>query len=565
MLKFTKTASAALALSLSGACALQEIGPAADAANDTTAAAVTAAAVQSGLAPGAAARIEADVAYLADDAREGREAGTSGYEVAAAYVAERMAALGLTPGGDDGWFQQVPLRAGVTRQDEVSLSVTGPDGETQVLNNLGDYRLYPSVSDPSFEITAPAIFIGYGVHAPEAGHDDFAGLNLDGKVVVYFAGAPDSFESEQRAHYGSGSLTRKEAAKRGAIGAITLLTTSADKRSPWARRITNPQSASKTWVGPDGEADIAGSKIKGSAVMNINVSQVLFEGAPRSFEDVLAEADAEGGAPKGFDLAVTVSMKGALDIKDVTSPNVVGVIPGSDPALKDEYVVLTAHLDHVGVNERFQKEGKDGIHNGAMDNALGVATMLEAARRLVDEASLARSVIILAVTAEEDGLLGADYYAHFPTVPIESIVANVNLDMPLVLHSFTDVIAFGAERSGLGPIVATAAEEAGVKLSPDPIPEQGLFTRSDHYRFVEKGVPSVFLVVGFENGGEEKFQEFITTHYHKPTDDISLPILYEDAARFADVNYEIARAVANAPSRPIWNEGDFFGDLFAGK
>lgn len=565
MLKFIKTASAALALSLSGACAPQEIGPSADVASDTTAAAVMAAAAQSGLAPNAAARIEADVVYLADDAREGREAGTSGYEVAAAYVAERMASLGLTPGGDDGWFQQVPLRAGVTRQDEVSLSVTRPDGETQVLNNLEDYRLYPSLGAPAFEVTAPAVFIGYGVHAPEAGHDDFAGLDLDGKVVVYFAGAPDSFESEQRAHYGSGALTRKEAAKRGAIGSITLLTSSADKRSPWERRITNPQSASKTWVGPDGEADLAGSEIKGSAVMNINASQALFDGALRSFEDVLADADAEGGAPKGFDLAVTVSMKGAIDIKDVTSPNVVGVIPGRDPALKDEYVVLTAHLDHEGVNERLQEEGEDGIYNGAMDNALGVATMLEAARRLVDEASLARSVIILAVTAEEDGLLGADYYAHFPTVPIESIVANVNLDMPLVLHSFTDVIAFGAERSALGPIVAAAAEQAGVKLSPDPIPEQGLFTRSDHYRFVEKGVPSVFLVVGFENGGEEKFQEFITTHYHKPTDDISLPILYEDAARFADVNYEIAWAVANAPSRPTWNDGDFFGDLFASK
>ena len=224
--------------------------------------------------------------------------------------------------------------------------------------------------------------------------------------------------------------------------------------------------------------------------------------------------------------------------------------------------LLTAHLDHTGVNENLVAEGKDGIHNGALDNAMGVAVMLEAARELAANPP-ARSVIVLAVTAEEKGLLGADYYAHFPTVPIESIVANVNLDMPLLLYPFTDVVAFGAERSSLGPIVEAATAAAGVTLSPDPVPEQGVFTRSDHYRLVEKGVPAVFMVTGFANGGQESFQEFITTHYHKPSDDVNLPILYDQAARFADVNTEIAQAVANAPARPEWNEGDFFGELFA--
>ena len=171
--------------------------------------------------------------------------------------------------------------------------------------------------------------------------------------------------------------------------------------------------------------------------------------------------------------------------------------------------------------------------------------------------------IFLAVTAEEKGLLGADYFAHFPTAPAENIVANVNLDMPVMLHDFADVVAFGAERSTLGPMVREAVESAGLELSPDPFPELGIFTRSDHYRFVEKGIPSVYLFPGFANGGEEAFNGFMRDHYHKPSDEVTLPIRYDSAARFADVNYEISRAIADAPERPKWNKGDFFGDLFS--
>ncbi|VAW01133.1 Gll4423 protein, partial [hydrothermal vent metagenome] len=277
-----------------------------------------------------------------------------------------------------------------------------------------------------------------------------------------------------------------------------------------------------------------------------------------------AEADAEGVSPSGFDLAVTISMQGAQTSKTVTSPNVVGLIPGSNPDMKDEYIVLSAHLDHTGIDQKKIDAGEDGINNGAFDNAMGVATMLEAATRL-REASLGRSVLILAVTAEEKGLLGADYFAHYPTVDGDALAADVNLDMPVVLYPFTDVIAFGAERSSIGPIVRTAAAKMGITLSPDPMPEQNLFVRSDHYRFVEKGVPAVFLVVGFANGGEEKINDFRKNHYHKPSDDTSLPILYDEAARFAEVNALIAKDLANAEERPHWNEGDFFGELFSGK
>lgn len=515
--------------------------------------------------PTIAARIEADVAYLADDAREGREAGTRGYESAAQYVAARMAGMGLKPGGDKGWFQQAPLRAATPVLEAAAVSITDAGGETTDLTHLEDFRVFPSQDSETFEITAPTVFIGFGVHAPDAGHDDFEGLDVEGKVAVYFQGAPDFFDSEERAHYSSGSNKAKEIAARGAVGIISLFTTERLERTPWERFTANPSRVSMTWVGPDGRADVSGQGIRGSAVLHPDTAAMLFEGAVRSYTEVLAEADSEGGAPKGFDLPAVVSMKGAIAFEDIESPNVVGIIPGADPVLKDEYVVLTAHLDHTGINEKLVAEGKDGLHNGAMDNALGVATMLEVARRLKSEEPPSRSVVVLALTAEEKGLLGADYFAHFPTVEKEAIAANVNLDMPVMLHSFTDVVAFGAERSSLGPVTAAAVAEAGLKLSPDPFPHLGIFTRSDHYRFVEQGVPAVYLFPGFGNGGEEKFNDFMTNHYHKPSDDVSLPILYEDAARFADVNYRIALGISNMKTRPVWNEGDFFGDLFAGK
>ncbi len=514
----------------------------------------------------AAARIEADMRWLADDAREGREAGTDAYRQAANYVAARMAGLGLTPAGNNGWFQEVTLRESTPVVELASLSITTPDGETHELTNVEDFVVFPSAAAQEMEIVAaPVVFVGYGVHAPEHGHDDYAGLDVAGKVVAFFSGAPDSFDSEERAHFGGSGRKSAAASELGAIGMISLTSKAGEQRFPWERLSQFANRSRMTWVHPDGRADTSGPNIRGTAALNPAISELLFTDAEQSFEEVRNDVDAEGVNPKAFALGTSVSMKGAVTQKDVMSPNVIGMIPGSDPARRNEYVVLSAHLDHVGVNERLVEEGKDGINNGALDNAAGVSTMLEAARRMLEGPRPARSVLFIALTAEEKGLLGADFFAHYPTVAKDGIAANVNLDMPVLLYSFTDVVAFGAERSSLGPIVEAAAGKIGVTLSPDPMPEQGLFTRSDHYRFVEQGVPSVFLVTGFANGGAEKFGEFLQTNYHKPSDDMSQPILFEDAARFADVNYMIALELANAKERPTWNDGDFFGDLFGKK
>ena len=512
----------------------------------------------------ASSRIRADVAYLSDDIMEGREAGERGYDAAADYVAARMAAIGLTPGNEGAWFQEVPLRTAALDSDGAQMTVVNKDGSPVHLKSLDDFKIFPSLEQDVVSVEAPAVFAGYGVYAPTVGHNDYEGLDIDGKIVVRFGGAPAKFNSEERAHYGSSATKAKYIASKGAVGVVTVYTEENEKRFPWENAKRNPVARSTTWIGPDGAADVSGPGIAGFATMNPESSEVLFDGATRSYADVRAEAAEEGAAPKGFDLPVTIAIEGVGAFDEYASANVIGVIEGADPDLKHEALVITAHLDHVGIDENERGQKDDIINNGAMDNALGVAMMLETARRFLEGPAPKRTVVFLAVTAEEKGLLGADYFAHYPTLGDKKIIANVNLDMPLMLHSFTDMVAFGAERSSLGPIVEAAAAEAGVELSPDPLPEQGVFTRSDHYRFVEQGVPAVFLWPGFANGGEKVIGEFLAQHYHKPSDDMTLPVRWDEAARFADINFKIAREIANRAERPTWNEGDFFGGLFAG-
>jgi len=277
---------------------------------------------------------------------------------------------------------------------------------------------------------------------------------------------------------------------------------------------------------------------------------------------VLDEAARPGARPRGFALRqrARVTQPAATETR-FSSPNVIAVLPGTDPALANEYVLLMAHLDHIGIRER--GDG-DRIRNGAMDNASGIATLLEVARTMSrPENRPRRPVLIAAVTAEEKGLLGADFLARNPVVD-GRVVGVVNLDMPVLTYNFQDVIAFGAEHSTMGPTVARAAARMGVGLIPDPLPEQGLFTRSDHYRFVQQGVPSVFLMTGFGGEGRERFTHFLATNYHQPSDDLSLPFNWEAAARFARLNYLIAREIADAPEAPLWYADSFFGTAFGG-
>ena len=508
-----------------------------------------------------AAKIEAHMAFLADDALEGREAGTPGYEKAAAYVAEQLASYGLKPAGDDGtWFQQITFRRAVRDADNLGLTVTSLNGTpVEMIENV-DYVIGGSTND-SAEITAPAVFVGFGVVAPDLGRDDYAGLDVEGKIVVMLSGTPKGIQSEERAFYGS----RKTlfAAERGAIGIVSLETPTRRELNGFPRLIAQRRfdTASMSWLQADGTAYSLAKGIKASSYVSLEGGAKLMQDAPVAWSDILETAEAEGGNVAGFDLPVNITIKQTSVHDVVTSPNVVALLEGSDPELKDEYIVLTAHLDHIGIAKSIEE---DRINNGALDNAAGSAILLEAARVLSTGPAPRRSVLFVFVTAEEKGLLGAQYFAKNPTVPKEGLVANVNMDMPIITYDFTDVIVFGANRSTIIDSVQTAASELNVALSPDPVPDEGLFTRSDHFRFVEEGVPSVYLKPGWQNGGEAEFVRHMTTNYHRPSDDMSNTLNFEAGARFADLKARIALALANADARPVWRKDDFFARQFDG-
>ena len=508
-------------------------------------------------------RLKADVEFLANDLLKGRNTGSEGYLLAANYMAATYKRLGVQPLGEDGgYFQDVAFATGQVDTEQSMVSVT-VGGETKTLKPVSDYLMFGSVRDTEAEATGDLVFAGYGIHAPEVGYSDLAELDLNGKIAVIMRSAPEGLGSEIRAHFRSSASKAPTLEERGAVGMIMIDPLFFSERMTDTRRESFLKRGSFSWTAPEG-SDLSVSL---AAAISLNPSEAapLFEGAKMSLDEVM-EAKAAGNMPT-FPLMASATIKKTTKLVDpITSPNVVGLIPGSDPNLRDEYVVLSAHLDHVGTNEKLDG---DKIFNGAMDNATGSSVLLEVARAyMMNGIKPRRSILLLSVTAEEKGLLGAEYFAHFPTVPVDSLVANVNLDMPILLYKFADVVAFGAEHSSLGPITEAAAAKAGISVTPDPLPEENLFVRSDHYRFVQQGIPAVFLMTGFletEDGrvGGDIFREFLGTHYHKPSDQPDLPIDYEAGAKFAFVNFLIANEIANADDRPTWNEGDFFGNIYA--
>jgi hypothetical protein len=506
--------------------------------------------------------IRAHMSFLADDAMRGREAGLHEYEIAANYVASRFIEYGLKPAGDAGsYLQKVAMTTYVPSEGRIELQ---PRGGAAVPLLFGeDYLPSGSPLAPEVRLDAPLAFVGFGVVAPGYRHDDYKGVDVKGKIVVALAGAPKWFQGEERAHYGNVATKRLAAMQRGARGFIALYTPTREKVLPFARLGLNWNETSMAWTDKAGKPWFPGGGATPVATVSAKGAEKLFAGAPATVAQVMAAAEsATPVAMPRFALPLRARVELSNRIGTASSSNVAGLIEGSDPKLKDEVVVLSGHLDHEGVGAA---QDGDTIYNGAMDNASGIATMLEVAHAFKhDGVRPRRSVMFLAVTAEEKGLVGADYFAQNPTVPKGSIVANVNLDMPILSYDFTDVIAFGADRSSIGGAVQRAASSLGLGVAADPDPDQGIFTRSDHYRFVQQGVPSVFLKTGPANGGAAADRLFRTTRYHRPNDDLSQPLNYEAAAKFAAVNYAIARELAEVAERPRWNKGDFFGTQFDG-
>lgn len=523
----------------------------------------------------AARRIEADVRFLADDLLEGRETGTRGYDLAALYVAERFRSGGLQPAGDNGsYFQRVPLLKAIRAAEGARLAIKR-DGKTVVLRFREEFLPSVNFNAPEHALEAPAVFVGQGVHAPDLKHDDFAGLDLTGKIAVLFGGAPATFDNDRRAFHSSLREKSRVLVERGAVGVVLLNSGQDEARAPWARTADNWNKPGMRLRGDDGKGLDTFPQLQAGAVVSAAAADALFAGSGKTAAQWFKAVQA--GTARGFDLPGTLLLAGRTTIEPLDSRNVVARLPGSDTALGQEHVVYTAHLDHVGIGAAVNG---DAIYNGALDNALGVSILLETARALrAGKDRPRRSVLFIALTGEEKGLLGSEWYALHPTVARASLVANINMDMPVLLAPSSDVVPIGIEHSSLRQLVQQAAKDIGVGLSPDPFPEEVVFVRSDQYSFIRAGIPAVYLDGGVvavkpadakaaagtpdaKTDPKLAFRAFLRSCYHQPCDDVTQPIRYDDAARLARLNARIGTLVGNIAERPHWNDGDFFGQRF---
>ncbi|NYT42518.1 M28 family peptidase [Sphingomonas sp. R-74633] len=506
------------------------------------------------------AALKAHVQFLASDALRGREAGTRDYDVAAEYVASEMLRLGLQPGAEgNSWFQPFKL-IGYKPAEKAKWSLVRGSAEIPLQFGI-DFVNTPAPATPDFKAEGGIVFAGYGIVYPEGKRDDFKGLDVKGKIVAILAGVPKGLPNAVEAHFSDDEQKALIAQQKGAVAVIVLETLAQREQFPFETFASFYDYERSGWARPDGTAFATAAGAPPVGYIGAAGAEKLFQGSKIKWAEVLAAERKATRVPTG---ALVGTLKVASKTKIVTqmTRSVVGLIPGSDPTLKDQYVVLSAHLDHVGIGDPVNG---DRIYNGAMDNAIGVSTMLEVARKFIASGERPkRSMLFVALAAEEKGLIGSDYFAHYPPVPKDKLVADVNMDMPILTYPLVDLVALGGERSSLGPVIAAAAASEGLKIVPDPAPEEMFFVRSDHYSFVKSGVPAVSLDTGPGGEGAVAQKKFLAENYHKPSDQIDLPFNWDSAAKYMRVNYAVARALTDAPERPRWNKGDFFGVQFGG-
>jgi len=514
--------------------------------------------------------IRAHIRFLSDSLLQGRAPGTPGYDIAARYVATQLEGMGLHP-GVSGWFQSVPLERAVTDPAASSLVFT-VNGKEKKLADAKDYVLSTWFASPAgkgetkaeSDVSAPVVFVGFGVTAPDQKYDDYAGVDVRGKIVLMIYGAPSAFPSTERAYYSDDTSKARNAVARGAIGRLSIMLPEDWKRYPWEWLVPQIQVGEMHWLDKSGVPHDFFPELRGSALLSQQGADLIFAGAPKTLEQVFSTARAS--KPQAFALPVRAHIHTVAAQSVIQSPNIVGELKGSDDARRDQYVVYTAHVDHLGICPAV--EG-DNVCHGALDNASGTSTLLEIARAY---ASLPqpprRSVLFVFVTGEEMGLLGSDYFAHFPTVPLRSIVANINIDgAPGSYFPMRDVVALGAEHSTLGDEVASVAKVMGYDVSPDPMPEEVSFIRSDQYSFVLQGVPAVDVEDGVKStdpkvNGFDVIKKWLVTRYHTPLDNMEQPIDFDSMAKGAVMNFLVGYQVAQHDGSPAWNKGDFFGTTF---
>ncbi|HET9747197.1 MAG TPA: M28 family peptidase [Chitinophagaceae bacterium] len=501
--------------------------------------------------------IRSHIAYLADDKLKGRLPGTEGYQMAVDYVTEQFKKIGIAPGGDNGGYtQKLLIRKSIVENSSAVAVLKDNSGNIDSLVFLRDFAPAPHPLTKSSSAEGQLVFAGYGVEIPGR-YSDYQDIDVRGKIVVLVAGAPDGLHSTVTAHSSNAGNKMTVAFEKGAIGVVMY--------NPQNRRPINenPTLQSNTTVNPE-KTRAFGRGFTGNLKIVVNTAtpflKRLFMNSGKNMQDVLVSIKA--GRPSSFEFDYSLSVSYTTTHHDFESHNVIGLIPGSDKILKSEYVVHSAHLDHVGTGRVVDG---DSIYNGAHDNASGVASLLEIARLYkTSGAKPKRSILIIMVTAEEMGLLGSSYFAANPTVPKTSLVADVNTDMPTVIAPLLSVVPLGAEHSSLMNNVKFAANYLGLEVEKDPEPNENRFVRSDQYSFVMNGIPALHIkygtktnIPGFDLTAFVK--QWRAKYYHQSADGLEGGIFNFAAAKtYVQLNFLISYSIAQTTARPKWNDGDVF-------
>jgi len=511
--------------------------------------------------------LRSHIKFLSDDRLEGRGTGARGGEIAALYIAEQFEAMGLKGAGAKGSFWQPASLVGVKADPKTELRINGRE-KAEAFKFADDFVAFTGAQTDHVSVNADLVFVGYGIDAPEQKWNDYKGPAEDyrGKILVMLvndppatAAEPDLFGGRRLTYYGRWTYKFEEAARRGAVGAL-LLHTNESAGYPWSVVRTSNGSWRFDMARTSGDKT---PFLKVRSWMTDDAGRRMMQLAGQNLDDLRKQAASRDFKPVKLNLTASLDLNS--EVKRVEAPNVAAILPGRDPKLKDECVVFSAHWDHFGIGAP-DKTG-DTIYNGALDNATGVASILEIAR-VLSNLPLAerprRSILFLIPTAEEQGLIGAEWYSQHPLVPINKTAANINLDSMNILGPTRDFVPLGAERSTLKAVIEAIARERGLRISPDPRPEQGSFYRSDHFPFAKVGVPSISLkegddYVGRPKGwGEKKFKEYNDAHYHQPSDEFHDDWDFRGMIQEADFAMAIGRRVADMNAMPRFNPDDEF-------
>jgi len=497
-----------------------------------------------------------DLNNLSSNEMMGRKTGSPGYDSAANYILKKIKSLGLKPGGTNGaYFQPIKFKKSSIERSSLNLKING-----EVLEFGKDYSIAPRTSNKEIDINTTIVFMGFGICAPELNYDDFADIDVTGKVVMIIRDAPSNFGLVERAVLTNESTITKTLKEKGALGVISVFPESLDQITPWKFISASVSSPLLRWINPENVED---DEIQVALALNRKKAVELFKKAAQDYKNVVEQL--VNGNPVSFDMGINVQIKAKFNSETTQSHNVAGILEGTDPKLKGEYLIMTAHLDHLGIGYPIEK---DSIYNGTLDNASGSSALLTLANTFSKMKAPKRSIMFLWLTGEEQGLLGSEYFAKYPTINSNNVVANQNMDAIVGLIVETkDVIAYGYEHSNLSKSVDYATKYLGLKIGKDPAPEQNFFARSDHYSFVKEGYPAVWAVSGriAENdsiNAQMKIDNWIGQRYHKPSDDMTQTMDLKGIKKELELNFLIAYHIINKLETVKWNEDSFLFNRF---